>query len=195
MEADSPKHDLVRRIDPIGVPVSPSGSSLVPASDYAETTARRARDQADRCCHYGFGLPISELQWPDIPAQMSSLTGGGLPEYVQRTVDDQLRGALTRAVNATSTKERLVLLVGPVKSGKTRTLVEQLKQVLPHAALAWLRDPMKAEDDFPGAQLARLLGASEIIAFLKRRPLVIVVDDLDLVQSGTLQARDLRALA
>lgn len=59
---------------------------------------------------------------------------GELPPYVARDLDDDLRNAISAAADAGG----FVLLVGPSSVGKTRTLVEAVKAVLPEW---WLLRP------------------------------------------------------
>ncbi|WP_158522468.1 tetratricopeptide repeat protein [Tessaracoccus aquimaris] len=66
--------------------------------------------------------------------QGSWLTGGETPEYAPRAVDAYLDERLS-----VSSGGAFVVIVGPPKSGKTRTLLEALRRNVPHRLLWQLR--------------------------------------------------------
>ncbi len=58
-------------------------------------------------------------------AQQAILPGGGVPEYVARAADDQLRRTVAAALEGTS--PWIVVVHGPAKVGKSRSLFEALR--------------------------------------------------------------------
>jgi hypothetical protein len=80
-------------------------------------------------------------------------TDGGLPPYVPRDIDRELRQALTSS--------RFILLVGPAAAGKTRTGYEAIRAVLPdHTLIA-----PDSVHDIPAA-MAAARGARDCVLWL-----------------------------
>jgi hypothetical protein len=74
--------------------------------------------------------PISELDPTLIGVDRAAqqvLPGGAIPAYVERGIDAELRGALEAAVRGEGLW--LVVVSGPSKVGKSRTLFEALRRV------------------------------------------------------------------
>jgi hypothetical protein len=150
-----------------------------------------------------FGSPLSareidlldERIWPrhDTPLLASGLR---LCPYVARDADGDLRRRVRSASteNARRWHDRIIVLVGESKSGKTRLLVECLKEsVLDQRHVLWLRQPTAAES----CPLARATGV------VRRHPelgpaLVVVIDDLQFhigAQRESIAYHDVRYLA
>ena len=87
--------------------------------------------------------------------------------YLPRDVDSELEVRLRRA--AAKPAASLVVLAGPAKSGKSRTLLEVLRRTLPEA---WLLEPTD------GAALANLANEERAVA-RSSGPYVIWLDDLE----------------
>jgi hypothetical protein len=74
--------------------------------------------------------PISEIDPTLIgvdKAAQQVLPGGAIPAYVECAIDAKLRGALEAVVHAEG--PWLVVVSGPLKVGKSRTLFEALQRV------------------------------------------------------------------
>jgi Flp pilus assembly protein TadD len=99
-------------------------------------TARRARIEGER---EQLALdrrvrapiaPIGQIKPTEIgvdPAAQDMLGGGEVPDYVPRTADREVRGALSKALDGTG--RWLVVVHGRSKVGKSRTLFEAVRQV------------------------------------------------------------------
>lgn len=108
-----------------------------------------------------------EIEAPDA-LQRAGLVGGGHAPYLARgAVDGTLRERLRRAASADGVS--LVVVSGPSKSGKSRTLCEALSATLPEK---WLIEPADA------ASLVALAGA-DAPPELREGPCVIWLDDIE----------------
>jgi hypothetical protein len=111
--------------------------------------------------------PIADLDlsawWPF----NSELTGGQIPTYISRDFDGEVASELVR--RAGGHDAALLVLGGPAKSGKSRSLVEALRAALPTHLLLRLRTSRRdAIDDMT----ARLRAGPAI------PPFVVFIDDL-----------------
>ncbi|MEM7349237.1 MAG: tetratricopeptide repeat protein [Acidobacteriota bacterium] len=110
----------------------------------------------------------------------------GLPAYVARDVDDALRTRFQEAVAAQSgSEERLIVVAGSPKAGKTRSMYEAARSVVGQWRVLVLRRPI---DDRPVEVLV------EVGARLDRgRRLVVWIDDAQehLAQGGGLNTKSL----
>ncbi|HKB50698.1 MAG TPA: hypothetical protein VKC63_04655 [Solirubrobacterales bacterium] len=68
---------------------------------------------------------------PEAPEALASLGRADGERYLARDVDDQLDAALKRALESASAS--LIVLNGPSKAGKTRTLFEAMRRSIPDA--------------------------------------------------------------
>jgi hypothetical protein len=124
----------------------PSGAAPRDAPDTQLTTRARLRLELDASCVWGFAQrPVrhADLPWNELhPPQYSSLTGGNLPRYVERDVDATLDARLHLAFSSPEWRDRLVVIVSPPKSGKTRSLLEALSRAAPtKSRLIWTDRP------------------------------------------------------
>jgi tetratricopeptide (TPR) repeat protein/methylmalonyl-CoA mutase cobalamin-binding subunit len=118
---------------------------------------------------------IGEIDPHDLgvePAAQQVLKGGESPEYVPRGVDDTLREAIDRAVD--NAGRWIVVVSGPSKAGKTRTLVEallhckhsdQVALVAPHSAES-LRSLIALPLPKPGGGLKPVLWLDDLEPFV-----------------------------
>ena len=70
---------------------------------------------------------------PEAPQALTSIGRAGAPEYLSRDIDEELDGALAKALEQTETS--LIVVSGPSKAGKTRALYEAMQRQLPDAHL------------------------------------------------------------
>ena len=91
-----------------------------------------AREEERERAELRQGAPASAVEEIDAtqigvdPAAQDILPGGEVPEYVERDVDRQVHEALEAALSGTG--RWLVVVEGPSKVGKSRTLFEGLKR-------------------------------------------------------------------
>lgn len=104
----------------------------------------------------------------------SDVTRDTVPRYVPRDIDDPLEAQLRSTIEA---DVRLIVVAGPVKSGKSRTLLEGMSRILPYDLVLHVRR-------FPGrdtlGDLIDALGASPP----DRRFVVLVEDLLEHLKGG-----------
>src|SRR4029077_18423848 len=130
----------------------------------------------ERSCLYGLLTPVNQLDWRGLyPPQETGVLSDipVIPAYVQRTVDHDLRTVIRNALSTSSFRERLVVVTGESKAGKTRTLLEALNECCPDSRLIWLRPPDQAEGAAPLLWLADSGDAVPADASL-----IVVLDDL-----------------
>lgn len=96
---------------------------------------------------------------------------GVVAPYIQRTADSQLRLALRKAADG---DQRLVVVAGGPKSGKTRTLYEAARTVLPNHWVLSVAPPHAVGSGEP-TPLSLLLDAQSSVRKLDR--IVIWIDD------------------
>ncbi|MCJ0901766.1 hypothetical protein MTX38_32330, partial [Rhodococcus sp. ARC_M13] len=96
------------------------------AGAHSEARARKARDLTAT-------EPVSAAELDPKALNLGSwMFDGGVPPYVARTADIQLAERLT--ANATG----LTVVVGPPKSGKSRSVLETLAGAVPDATVQWV---------------------------------------------------------
>jgi hypothetical protein len=162
-----------------------AGSEKGTATRRAEPTLRRQHIlsevllgmwQADR-------LDLTQHSW----RLGSWMFDGALPPYAARAADKRLSDDLTEAASTLLPERRLLVVAGPPKAGKTRSLLEAIRRTRPAAPVWWAR---------PGpTTLRRLSDALERDDPTSARP-VIVADDFQkfgLSHHGTTGA-DIRRL-
>jgi hypothetical protein len=126
-------------------------------------------------------LGVSGDRLGDVPAELLGVwrstiaervvVAGGRAPYVERDVDEQLREALTAAKSG----ERLVVLCGPPKSGKSRTMREAALQVFGAWRVVVVRRPV-ADDEVASQPLGVLCECRDVMSF-SADELLIWVDD------------------
>ena len=153
-------------------------------------TAIRDRERSELLS----GAPVSAVERIDPtqigvdPAAQDILPGGEIPEYVPRDVDDDLREALKAALDGSG--RWLVVVHGPSKVGKSRTLFEAVVDCARHCRLE-----IVAPVDANGLRMS-VASLSEPTQPSARR--VLWLDDLEpFLNSGVTLAtlRDWRASA
>jgi tetratricopeptide (TPR) repeat protein len=103
------------------------------------------------------------------PAAQTILPGGRVPAYVGRAVDAVVREAVTAGLRGAG--PWLVVVIGPSKAGKSRTLLEALRQCAPPGGL-----PLVAPAG--GEALRALLVPGQDLR-LGQAPAVLWLDDLE----------------
>jgi DNA-binding SARP family transcriptional activator len=172
MEPGPELQSLLKRI----LQQDPSLTLTSGESGHAPRPPDQARRQLERSCLYGLLTPVNQLDWRALyPPQESGVLSDNpvIPAYVQRTADHELRTAIRNALSTGSSRERLIVVSGESKAGKTRTLLEALTECCPDSRLIWLRPPDEAEDVPPLSVLADSWDAMPAAATL-----VVVLDDL-----------------
>src|SRR5690242_2943582 len=102
----------------------------------------RVHRQLERLCLYGFLTPVNGLDWRSLyPPQESGVIADDpvVPTYVERRIDQELRDSVHKALSAGSARERLIVVAGESKAGKTRTLLEALTEECTSAGLIWVK--------------------------------------------------------
>lgn len=131
-------------------------------------------------------------RYPSAQAVLAALDRPDDPDVPPLRGRDDASTRLTRAVLAladpggrgrTTEGPALVAVVGPAGIGKTHLLRSLIDQVNSHA----VRLATASGSDRPLHELARSLGLSDL-GELGREPVVLVVDDLDLAESGEVLA-------
>ncbi|WP_311588583.1 tetratricopeptide repeat protein [Varibaculum massiliense] len=101
---------------------------------------------------------------------------GKVPPYVNRVQDAKLDKFLSN----TAPGEQLIVISGPAKSGKTRSVVEALKRAQPHSAVLWAQRD-RGLSSLP-AELDELLKNTEDS---QPERYFVVIDDLQLYGLGS----------
>jgi DNA-binding SARP family transcriptional activator len=177
MEPGPELQSLLKRIlqqDP-GLTISRVESGRTPG------LSDKALRQLERSCLYGFLTPVNQLNWRGLypPQETGVLTDDPvIPTYVQRTVDHALRTAVQNALSTSSPRERLIIVSGESKAGKTRTVLEALNESCPDSRLIWLRPADQSEEAPPLSVLADEWDAAVKDAVPPPTSLVVVLDDL-----------------
>jgi hypothetical protein len=114
----------------------------------------------------------------------SELTNFEIPAYVSRTSDGELRNRIAQALEAgpDQWQDRIVLASGPPKAGKTRSILEALRALVPHAYVL-VKHPM---DVSIGDLAEALIGAQTHEVFTDPSndvPIVVLVEDAHLLLS------------
>lgn len=118
--------------------------------------------------------PITEIDPTMIGVDRATqqvLPGGAVPTYVERVIDAQLRGAIVAAVRGEG--PWLVVVTGPSKVGKSRTLFEALRTVSDG-----LRRPLEVVAPVD-SEAVRVLASSGQSSRRDRAPAVLWLDDLE----------------
>ena len=143
--------------------------------------ARRERAEADR----RLLVPVTWVSEVDpsvigVDPAVQTVLGGKVPEYVPRTVDAELRGAVKGALEGLGAW--LVVVVGASKVGKSRALFEALRQYDAEDARLQLLAPVD------GDALRSLLEPGQAVS-KANDPAVLWLDDIEpfLNQGVTLQ--------
>jgi tetratricopeptide (TPR) repeat protein len=104
---------------------------------------------------------------PESPEALAFIASGAERRYIERDIDHRLGACITDALD--SEKTRLIVIAGPSKAGKTRTLFEVTRSVAPEALLVAPRSFESIEALVkPGAIPSRRSGS-----------LVLWLDDLE----------------
>jgi len=121
----------------------------------------------------------------------SELTDNAVPAYVKRTADVKLRARIASALRAgpDEWQARIVLAAGPPKAGKTRSIIEAVTDLAPHA-LALVKRPGVSIADLAEA----LLRAQDFKMYDDPIGIVIVEDLHLLLGRGANVERELRRL-
>lgn len=139
------------------------------------------RRQMERSCVYGYLTPVNELDWGRLypPQESGVLTETPIvPRYVSRTVDDRLRESIRDALTSRDPGQRLVMVSGESKVGKTRSLLEALVACCPDSKLIWVRPPDQSDEKAPLSMLADQWEEAVHAGLLPSSQLVLVLDDL-----------------
>ena len=198
-----------RLVDELGMDPGPELQELLKRilrQDPELATAGAAKDrgshermqrQLERLCLYGLLTPVNGLDWRSLyPPQESGVIADDpvVPPYVGRRIDQELRDSVRNALSAGSARERLIVVAGESKAGKTRTLLEALTEVCPSAGLIWLRPPDPSDDVPPLSVLRDLWDAAVEDGLVPSTPTVLVLDDLQYHCSVGASAISYRAL-
>jgi hypothetical protein len=135
--------------------------------------------------------PISEIDPTMIGVDRAAqqvLPGGAIPDYVERAIDAELRGGLEAAVRGEEVGGEdlwLVVVTGPSKVGKSRTLFQALRRV---SEGLWRPLQVVAPVD---TEAVRALAASGQSSRWDQAPMVLWLDDLEpfLNQGGLCETR------
>ena len=163
-------------------------ASLVISTEPARLDGKRERAELDRRIKVPVA-PITEIDPAQIgvdPAATQTMLGGTVPEYVGREIDTELGKAIEAAL--TPAGSWMLVVEGPSKVGKSRTLFEALSQCS-------VRERLQLVAPVHGEALRSLLDPGQPMA---TRPeyAVLWLDDLEpfLAQGVTLQTlREWRA--
>ncbi len=137
-------------------------------------------------------LPAIDL---DLQARFnmgSARTQSKVPPYVPRTADDELRRRLDAALNAGPDQwmDRIILASGPPAAGKTRSMLEVLRERVPTAAVIVKRFDASASI----GDLANALLAAQREAMFDDPTLIVFVEDLHLLLGRSNLATDIQLL-
>jgi hypothetical protein len=141
----------------------------------------RVLRQLERSCLYGLLTPVKQLDWQSLyPPQESGVLSETpvVPKYVPRTVDAKLRDAIREALTSDEPRQRLVMVSGESKVGKTRSLLEALDACCPDSNLIWVRPPDQSDEKPPLSMIADDWDTAVSGGLLPSSTLVLVVDDL-----------------
>lgn len=163
-------------------------ASVIPVVVKRLETKRGARQERSRALSRLLACPLAPLESVDpyhwLGVTLSRIAeehrgGGGRPPYVER------EGADTRLREALSREEPLVLVTGPSKSGKSRTMFEAALAVWPHQTVA--------VPDKPRGNPHLLSELLDLVSELGREAALLWLDDLDdYLRAGALDVRRLR---
>jgi TPR repeat protein len=163
------------------------------ARGFPELTARQHRKESLFALLDGGSGPVL-VEHLDLEGRFrlgSELTDNTVPTYVQRTADIKLRARIASALGAgpDEWRARIVLAAGPPKAGKTRSILEAVTDLAPHA-LALVKRPGVSIADLAEA----LLRAQDFKMYDDPIAIVIVEDLHLLLGRGANVERELRRL-
>ena len=156
------------------------GSEIVQVANIENSTVTINLSSADAWpdgearCWNGFDLPISELKLNILsPPQVSDLitSPSQIPPYVPREQDSELDSLIREALTTDLWENRIIIVSGPPKAGKTRSMLEALQRIDQASALhyAWPNIPVQRSPPLEGFE--ELIPAATT-------PLVVIIDDL-----------------
>lgn len=169
----------------------------------ADTTRKRRASDLGQWLQTSYPAPlVSDLDAKSLLRLGSDITDGSLPPYVDRSHDEELSDRVEDALRSAPTEwqRRVVVLAGPAKSGKSRSLYEAIRRH-PVAMGLEVLIPMppistaSAVDSAPLVldELATALDRAERAGLLERQ-VVIFTDDLQRHFEGSAGRNVLNAL-
>jgi tetratricopeptide (TPR) repeat protein len=137
-------------------------------------------------------VPMGKVSPTDIGVDPAAYTANGqaieVPEYLPRTVDDELDEALHQATGATGARGWIVVVVGQPKVGKSRTLFEALLRLDHEDGELWIVSPTD------GGAVRDLLEQVRVPWWKRARvQLVLWLDDLETFIDEDVGLNELRA--